>query len=430
MADKKNRATTMKMKKITFCITMLSFCFIISIFMAGVKLYRTTEQYKQIPPNLDNYSTAEILFLAYERMRASTLTPDTWGSFQLKQQIFESKIRIIEEKNLHPDDFFYDEKITNLLKKLRSEDASLLTKYKNRTYANRVDIIPEMDAIKNTLIDIQEGIYRIQILRFNSMLDSIQDNSKATIIMTVIGVFFLITVFILLILQFLLLKQTIKEKNIFISTIYHEMSSSIQTILFASELINIRTKDENILKSNNKINFHSEKLLRQTREILDYSAVEIGKANIIKSSFDPKQLLNEIVKSINTERNTIKLYTTHLTQDIISDRMKLTGIVSNLIDNANKYTFHGLILINTRIWNGNFYLRIKDTGIGINPEHLPQIFKPFNQGSNGNSKQGLGLGLTIVKMNIQLLNGSIKIKSRPQKGTSLFLRIPVTFPPD
>lgn len=111
---------------------------------------------------------------------------------------------------------------------------------------------------------------------------------------------------------------------------------------------------------------------------------------------------------------------------IRTDKQKLISIIHNLIDNSNKNTSNGLIDVRLRLTDRILMIRVSDNGCGFDMRKLKFLYKPFNQGAESETRQGLGLGLTIVNSYIKTMSGSIKAHSEIGKGTTFTLRIPVS----
>jgi CheY-like chemotaxis protein len=112
--------------------------------------------------------------------------------------------------------------------------------------------------------------------------------------------------------------------------------------------------------------------------------------------------------------------------NIFSDRSKLNKIISNLIDNALKFTSDGYIEFGYFKHEGNLRIYVEDTGVGIAIQRQENIFERFSKANNelSNNASGLGLGLSIAKENTKLLRGEISVKSKTGKGTTFFVDIP------
>ncbi len=115
---------------------------------------------------------------------------------------------------------------------------------------------------------------------------------------------------------------------------------------------------------------------------------------------------------------------------IMTDSTKLIQILSNLINNASKFTRKGRIDFGYALKDGNLEFFVKDTGIGIPPEHHEKIFERFFQVDNLVSRKfgGTGLGLSICKAYVELLGGKIWLTSNPGKGTDFRFTIPYVLP--
>ncbi|HXK29358.1 MAG TPA: ATP-binding protein, partial [Candidatus Binatia bacterium] len=112
-----------------------------------------------------------------------------------------------------------------------------------------------------------------------------------------------------------------------------------------------------------------------------------------------------------------------------TDPERLKEILSNLLQNALKYTDSGSIRVSVsnRPKSDLFIFEVADTGLGIPEHHLTSIFEPFIQvhkSSSGNSRGGIGLGLSIVKKHVEQLNGTIRVESQVRKGTTFSVTLP------
>lgn len=398
---------------------------LIAINFGGVK-----ERYKQIEPNLDNYSVAEILFLAFERTKTALLLSENndYDAFLIKKKIFYSKIQILESRSTFSDSFYYDDEFIKNVALLKQQyrtlddlSTGLLVGQKNKT-----DILSYMDDIEGTLVDIQEIIYRIQIKNFTEVKGIIQDNSSKA---EMFALFSLILVFLMMFLVLrnaFSLKEIIKNKNIFISSIYHEIAGSTQAIVIAADIMEHELAQEELKKEARLISYHGNKITEQTREVMDYSRLEMGEVKVNISTFRLNEVVDDAMTSISAGRgNRIVVRRSSYVGLICSDKYKLYRILANLLSNADKFTHHGAIILNVKVCHGNLYLWVKDTGIGFNVDNLERLYKAFNQGVERETRQGLGLGLTIIKNYVTTMKGAIKVKSVEGVGSSFLIRIPV-----
>ncbi|WP_282677491.1 sensor histidine kinase [Serratia marcescens] len=417
-------------KKLIGTLIALVAIFSLLILLIAINFGGVKERYKQIEPNLDNYSVAEILFLAFERTKTALLLSENndYDAFQIKKKIFYSKIQILESRSTFSDSFYYDDEFIKNVALLKQQyrtlddlSAGLLVGQKNKA-----DILSYMDDIEGTLVDIQEIIYRIQIKNFTEVKDIIQDNSSKA---EMFALFSLILVFLMMFLVLrnaFSLKEIIKNKNIFISSIYHEIAGSTQAIVIAADIMEHELAQEELKKEARLISYHGNKIAEQTREVMDYSRLEMGEVKINISTFRLNEVVEDAVTGIGAGRgNRLVIHRSSYAGLIGSDKYKLYRILANLLSNADKFTHHGAIVLNVKVCHGNLYLRVKDTGIGFNVDNLDRLYKAFNQGLERETRQGLGLGLTIIKNYVTTMKGAIKVKSVEGVGSSFLIRIPI-----
>ncbi|HEJ9175082.1 HAMP domain-containing sensor histidine kinase [Serratia nevei] len=417
-------------KKLIGTLIALVAIFSLLILLIAINFGGVKERYKQIEPNLDNYSVAEILFLAFERTKTALLLSENndYDAFQIKKKIFYSKIQILESRSTFSDSFYYDDEFIKNVALLKQQyrtlddlSAGLLVGQKNKA-----DILSYMDDIEGTLVDIQEIIYRIQIKNFTEVKGIIQENSSKA---EMFALFSLILVFLMMFLVLrnaFSLKEIIKNKNIFISSIYHEIAGSTQAIVIAADIMEHELAQEELKKEARLISYHGNKIAEQTREVMDYSRLEMGEVKINISTFRLNEVVDDAVTGIGSGRgNRLVIHRSSYAGLIGSDKYKLYRILANLLSNADKFTHRGAITLNVKVCHGNLYLRVKDTGIGFNVKNLDRLYKAFNQGVERETRQGLGLGLTIIKNYVTTMKGTIKAKSVEGVGSSFLIRIPV-----
>lgn len=407
---------------------ILSMLFTVAVVVTIDKFNGIKDQYASMEPNLDNYSTAEILFLAFERTRTAAYDEDNPDNFSIKKSIFDSKVHILKNKSININSFYYEEDFLAKLNKLETQSEELSRIYeKNTPYKNRKEeILKKMDSIQPTLIDLQEIIYRIQIRNFNKIKSIIQDNSSYTEATALASICLLFLLMLLLWKHISKLKASLREKNIFISAIYHELSGSIQKIQMSREMIDLRGDILSAEKYLANITYHSNKLFHQTKEILEFSKIEIGNTEIKKTIFALSEIIEDIEHLFNIKNhNELIVKTSKSDVCIKSDKQKISSIIHNLVDNANKNTYRGKINLTLRLTNNNLFIKVSDTGCGFDIKKLNRLYEPFNQGMQSETKQGLGLGLTIIKSHLKTLNAKIKVRSTLEVGSVFFVYIPL-----
>jgi CheY-like chemotaxis protein len=173
-------------------------------------------------------------------------------------------------------------------------------------------------------------------------------------------------------------------------------------------------------------------LLRIIEDLLEISALETQHVQVIESKFKLNQLITELF-TIFTSQPTgkdIKFSLIKPLEDndsyIQTDDSKLRKILTNLIENAIKYTIKGSIQVGYEVRKNDITVFVKDTGIGIEESRQQNIFERFSQAEHDMSKRigGLGLGLSLVKENVKLLGGNIKLESKLNEGSTFRVSIP------
>ncbi|VVA50826.1 Autoinducer 2 sensor kinase/phosphatase LuxQ [Serratia ficaria] len=418
-------------KKLIGTLATLVAALLLLILLIAVNFGSVKERYKQIEPNLDNYSVAEILFLSFERTKTALLQgeEDNYDSFMLKKKIFASKIAILESRSTLSDSFYYDEEFIKTVAVLKRQYAELdqLSVELLHGKKKRADILSFMDKMEVTLVDIQEVIYKIQIRNFTEVKNIIKDNSGKTELFAMFSLVLIFLMMFLILKNAFSLKKMVKNKNIFIYSIYHEIAGSTQAIVIAADIMEHELVQDALKKEARLISHHGNKIAEQTREVMDYSRIEMGEVKVNDSLFSLNDVVDDAVAAVGggEGRNKFIVRYSSYAGKIHADKYKLYRILVNLLGNADKYTHRGSVIVNVKICNDRLYLLVKDNGIGFNVKNIDKLYKAFNQGLERETRQGLGLGLTIIKNYVTRMKGAIRVKSTEGKGASFFICLPI-----
>ncbi len=222
-----------------------------------------------------------------------------------------------------------------------------------------------------------------------------------------------------------------KLKSSFLANMSHEIRTPLIGILGYAEMIMEENYDSE-LKEKISVIYKSGKKLNETLDtILDISRIEADKVDIKYEKFNLGDLVKESVtlyKVFAEEKSLALKYfggTNGLQVEL--DRNILSKILNNLLSNAIKYTHTGEVIVSTSCNNRRLKIIIEDTGIGIPADKLNIIFEPFRQVSEGYNRkfEGTGLGLTITKMLVEMMSGSIELISEQGKGTQFTVEFPI-----
>lgn len=180
-------------------------------------------------------------------------------------------------------------------------------------------------------------------------------------------------------------------------------------------------------------------LLSLINDILDMSRIEAGKVELEEKAFSLRSLGNKLydmfAKNLESRGINYEVNFEDMTIDyVIGDELRISQIIINFLSNAVKFTQEGEIIVTFRQMflqdgNADLMIRVHDTGIGMDPEFINRIFRPFEQeGADTTRKNGgTGLGMAITDQLVKLMNGEIVVKSIPGEGSdfSVFLHLPV-----
>jgi signal transduction histidine kinase len=228
-------------------------------------------------------------------------------------------------------------------------------------------------------------------------------------------------------------EESDRLKTAFLHNVSHEIRTPMNAIIGFSTLLNGPSLTEADRVQYIDIIFQSgSQLLSIINDIVDIANVESGQAKVNLSQFNLNALLKSLNEqfSINGKQNNVTLTLKTQLKDeesvIITDNTKLVQIISNLINNAVKFSGNGQVEFGYSLKNDELEFFVKDTGIGILPEYHSRIFERFYQVDCAVSRQysGTGLGLSICKGYVELLGGEIKVESDPGKGTLFTFTIP------
>jgi signal transduction histidine kinase/CheY-like chemotaxis protein/PAS domain-containing protein len=229
-------------------------------------------------------------------------------------------------------------------------------------------------------------------------------------------------------------------KSEFLSRMSHEIRTPMNAIIGMTTIARRTSDPERISACLDKIDGSSRQLLSIINDVLDMSKIESGKLELTFDEFDFYKMIDHVVNVLQVkflEMNQVfKLETSaKFTHRVISDELRISQVLINILTNANKFTPRGgEITMNITLEDGNddevfVAIAVRDTGIGITPEQRERLFNSFEQADGSITRRfgGTGLGLAISKNIADLLGGSIKVESVPDVGSTFTFRFPVGF---
>ena len=236
-----------------------------------------------------------------------------------------------------------------------------------------------------------------------------------------------------------------RAKSRFLANMSHELRTPLNAILGFTQLMtrdtSIGEEQQEILKI---INRSGEHLLKLINDILEMSKIEVGQITLNETQFDLHAMLKSIEEMLRLKANAKNIILSFnigssVPQIISTDEGKLRQIIINLLGNALKFTQAGSVVLNVRRVKApsavgemdflfsdtyNLYFAVEDTGPGIDPEEIQQLFTPFEQTQVGRvSNEGTGLGLSICHKFVELMGGELKVESEVDRGSVFYFQL-------
>ena len=232
------------------------------------------------------------------------------------------------------------------------------------------------------------------------------------------------------------LKRLEQVRIDFVANVSHELRTPLTAIKgFAETLADGGIGDPETARKHLEIlRRHTDRIIAVVDDLLILSQMESAEAPLFLTDVDLASVVDEVTQGLRpkAESKRIRLEVKHGGRpNLKGDRDRLAQVISNLLDNAIKYTPEGgYVEIITGRASGGWLLSVKDTGVGIPPEHLPRIFERFYRADKARSREmgGTGLGLAIVKHIVQAHGGSVSVESAPGKGSTFTMRLPCVEP--
>lgn len=227
-----------------------------------------------------------------------------------------------------------------------------------------------------------------------------------------------------------------QAKSEFLANMSHEFRTPVNTILGMNEIILQDNPGDRITECSENIKTASNSLLTLINDVLDFSAIESGKLELVSESYDLDRLLKEEVSALNYAAGkkgieTVLVIDDNLPAQLEGDLYRVKQIIDNLISNAVKFTDNGQITFSAGgEMNGNgvfdLMITLSDTGSGISEEDMEKLFDSFDRLSHNKNRTvgGTGLGLSITKALVEMMNGTITVQSVVGSGSVFTVKLP------
>jgi PAS domain S-box-containing protein len=225
-------------------------------------------------------------------------------------------------------------------------------------------------------------------------------------------------------------RQLNEIKSRFVSMASHEFRTPLSTVLSSASLLAKYTREDEQDRRNKhiaRIKTAVKNLNDILEDFLSLGKLDEGKVQLAPSPFDLNQFIEETIEDVKglLKPNQSIYYNHNGANTIQSDKKLLKNVLLNLISNAIKFSEENTTVnINSNVLDGTATITIADQGLGISEEDQQHLFSSFFRGANVINIQGTGLGLHIVKRYLELMNGSVALKSKINEGTTFTITIP------
>ncbi|HNO87492.1 MAG TPA: PAS domain S-box protein [Rhodocyclaceae bacterium] len=222
-----------------------------------------------------------------------------------------------------------------------------------------------------------------------------------------------------------------RAKSTFLANMSHEIRTPLNGVLGLAQIGFRDSAGRKAQQTFSGILDSGKLLLTVINDILDFSKIEAGKLDIEDVPIDPARIVETALRSVRPQAEAkgiaLEAVPDGLPSACLGDPSRISQVLLNLLTNAVKFTERGEVVLRACVRDGALVFKVADTGIGIAPDVLGRLFRPFEQADGSITRRfgGTGLGLVISRRLAELMGGTLDARSVPGAGSTFILRLPL-----
>ena len=419
-------------------------------------LFRSQNPLTELDQKINSYD--EII---QDSVIVTTSTDTTRVELEKQKKGFWNRVRDVFNPEHTPDTAINITRVEQEARSISRVDTALYTDLKNiaeeasRSYSSRIRGIER--EVRELLVAEQNISLHISQLTNDFYNETIRiawsgtENSEEltqrifrfAIVVGALSIFFiLITIFFIiddlnkgqkaradLVREKQLTEELIESRHRLLLSVSHDVKTPLSSMMGYMELWDSEENDEDKKRQLQSARSSGKHILNMLTNLLEFSRLQQNSAKLYYSQFNLIEMMNGIISMFQplTEEKSLSLTFENRTSSLLyieTDHTLLKQMLTNVVSNAIKYTLRGGITVRLED-QGQLVFTVIDSGIGMDANELPEIFKPFSRMQNPLKTEGSGFGMYVTKGLVELLKGNIEVTSKKGKGSSVVITLPL-----